>query len=179
MQPIIIKKHSIKPLNPKGANQRKIVQISNQIAGVLAKVGVHEDDVEVQKERVAIKRCPAEVFFWVDGQHCHYSYHQCTTFIENLWVVYKFLEAEVAQVLAKDITLDEFAYSFSEKSDVTDLRKEAREIIGVAEDCFDMDEVQQKYKKLAKKYHPDMPNGDHEEFQKINKAHKVLKKELE
>jgi len=24
-----------------------------------------------------------------------------------------------------------------------------------------------------------MPNGDHEEFQKINKAHKVLKKELE
>lgn len=179
MPTITVRRHSISSLNTKSVSQRKIVQISNQIVATLSHLGVHEDDVEVQQERIAIKRCPAEVFFWVDGQHCHFSYHQCTTFIENLWVISKVLQLEVARVLDGSWALDEFVYSFAEKTDVTDLRKKAREIIGVSQDCFDMDEVQRKYKKLAKQHHPDMPNGDHVAFQRINKAHKVLKKELE
>lgn len=179
MQPITVREHTIKPLNPKGASQRKIVQLTNAILAVLARIGVHEDDVEVQQERVAIKRCPAEVSFWVDFEHCHYSYHACTSFIENLWVVYKVLEAEVNRIQAGEWTVEEFAYSFAEKTDVADLRREAREIIGVDKDCYDMAIVKKKYKVLAKQHHPDMPNGDHKTFQKINQAHKVLQKELE
>lgn len=179
MKPITVREHEIKPLNPKGASQRKIVQVTNAITSTLARIGVHEDDVEVQTERVAIKRCPAEVSFWVEHEHCHYSYHACTTFIENLWVVYKVLEAEVKRVETNDWTVEEFAYSFAEKTDVTEQRREAREIIGVSEDCFDMALIKKKYKVLAKQHHPDMPNGDHEQFQKINRAHKILQKELE
>ena len=32
--------------------------------------------------------------------------------------------------------------------------------------------------KLARKHHPDMPGGDHEKFQEINAAHKLIQKEL-
>ena len=178
MQPIIVRDHVITPLSKRALTQRKIVQITRQIVSLLARVGVFEDDVDVQSERIAIKRCPAEVSFWLDHQHCHFSYHACTTFVENLWVVYKVLEAEVVRVESGDLTRDEFAYSFAEKTNVSDLRAEAREVIGVSEDCFDMSEVQKKYKLLAKKHHPDMPGGDHEVFQEINRAHKVLRKEL-
>ncbi|MBI1968917.1 J domain-containing protein [Candidatus Woesearchaeota archaeon] len=57
------------------------------------------------------------------------------------------------------------------------MRKEAREILGIAPDVLDMNEIDKKYKELAKKYHPDMPGGDAEMFKKINNAHKILKRE--
>ena len=58
------------------------------------------------------------------------------------------------------------------------MRKEAREILGVEENVLDMAHIDKKYKTLAKKYHPDMPDGDLEMFKKINNAHKLLKREL-
>ncbi|MFT4250571.1 MAG: J domain-containing protein [Candidatus Woesearchaeota archaeon] len=179
MQPLLVRGHTITSLSAKNISSRKVVQITNQIVSLLSQLGVVEDDVEVQSERVAVKRCPAEVSFWLSGQHCHFSYHQCVTFAENLWVVFKVLEAEVLQVLSEELSLDEFVYSFSEKTDVAALRKEAREVLGVSEDCFDFSLIHKNYKALSKKYHPDMPGGDHERFSEINKAHKVLKKELE
>ena len=42
-----------------------------------------------------------------------------------------------------------------------------------------MEEINQKYKVLAKKCHPDMPDGNIEIFQKLNKAHKLLRRELQ
>ena len=34
--------------------------------------------------------------------------------------------------------------------------------------------VKEKYIKLSKKYHPDMPEGSTEKFQEINRAYKIL-----
>lgn len=34
--------------------------------------------------------------------------------------------------------------------------------------------VKKRYMKLSKQYHPDMPNGDTQKFQELNKAYKIL-----
>jgi preprotein translocase subunit Sec63 len=39
--------------------------------------------------------------------------------------------------------------------------------------------VKKRYLKLSKKYHPDMPNGDTQKFQEINKAYKILESYME
>ena len=62
--------------------------------------------------------------------------------------------------------------------DIIKQRKEARELLGVAENSTDLDEINKIYKKRAKDAHPDMPGGCVETFKKLNHAHKTLKKEL-
>ena len=76
------------------------------------------------------------------------------------------------------ITQEEFLKTFAEDHDIIKQRKDARELIGVEEHSTDFDTMTKKYKKLSKEHHPDMPGGDTEKFQAINKAHKILKKEL-
>jgi len=41
------------------------------------------------------------------------------------------------------------------------------------------DKIKQQYLSLSKKFHPDMPEGDIEKFQEINKAYKILTKYME
>ena len=72
------------------------------------------------------------------------------------------------------------------------IKKYKPKIIGITEDmlCYyintankvdkenDFEVITKKYKALARKHHPDMPTGDHTLFQKINAAHKLIRKEL-
>ena len=46
-------------------------------------------------------------------------------------------------------------------------------------DGENLEDINKKYKVLAKDAHPDMSNGDTERFKAINHAHKILKRELE
>ena len=57
-------------------------------------------------------------------------------------------------------------------------RKDARKLLGIDSDSLDLELVDKKYKELAKKVHPDTPTGDTEQFKMINRAHKILKREL-
>ena len=68
-------------------------------------------------------------------------------------------------------------HHFNEDQDIEKQRVEAREILGVEKDCLDLEVINAKYKNLAKNHHPDA-GGDQEMFKKINRAHKMLKKEL-
>src|SRR3989338_6540556 len=99
--------------------------------------------------------------------------------LEGYVDVSKVIELEVNKLLNKQKTMEEFIGEFTENKDVEEKRKEARKILGVNEDSKDMDEIDRKYKDLAKEYHPDMPNGSTEQFKIINNAHKTLKRELQ
>ncbi len=35
-------------------------------------------------------------------------------------------------------------------------------------------ELKNKYQKLSKEYHPDMPDGDEEKFREVNEAYKIV-----
>lgn len=48
------------------------------------------------------------------------------------------------------------------------------EILDVNTDCT-VEEINISYKKLSKKYHPDMPNGDHEKFLEIKLCVDILR----
>ena len=41
------------------------------------------------------------------------------------------------------------------------------------------DEIRRKYKKLTKKYHPDMKDGDSSKFKDINEAYAVVKQYID
>ena len=47
-------------------------------------------------------------------------------------------------------------------------------VLGVTP-SMDIDSIHNKYKQLAKKYHPDGSHGDAEYFKKVNEAWKLIK----
>ncbi len=155
------------------------MQYKNNIIETLSQIDVPSDDIDLDIEPVAIKNVPASVTWYADGYRMYYSYKVAKRYVDNLYVVFKVIEFEVAHLLQGKKTFEEFLLEFAEKDDVEHTRKEAREILGVEQDELDMNVIDRKYKEWAKKYHPDMPDGDSEMFKKINNAHKVLKRELQ
>ena len=91
------------------------------------------------------------------------------------------IKLEVAMVLGGKKELLEFYQTFTEDSNRKTIGKdiaEAKKVLGLNEDEKDLDKINLAYKRLAKEHHPDMEGGSMEEFQKINKAHKLIKKEM-
>jgi hypothetical protein len=178
MTSITIKGHEFKAVLAHDSFGRRALQYKNKIISVFSKIGVVTDDIIIDLEPVAIKNVQASVTWYDEGYRMYYSYKSAKKYVDNLYVVYKVIELEVADLLAGRKTFEEFLLDFTEKKDVEHMRKEAREILGVEPDVLDMDIIDKKYKELAKKYHPDMDEGDIEMFKKINNAHKILKREL-
>ncbi|MDP3918403.1 MAG: J domain-containing protein [Nanoarchaeota archaeon] len=178
MAMIKIRGYDINLIPITSTHDRRALQFKNKIILNLRKIDLTPDDIEIELERIAVKKAPASAIWYLQGHRLYYSYSSANSFVDNLFIVNKIIELEINSLLNGLKTLEEFISGFTEDDDVEEKRKEARKIIGVSEDCLDMEEINQKYKVLAKKYHPDMPNGDLIEFQKINKAHKLLKREL-
>ncbi len=178
MATIKIKGHEFKDVLAKDSFGRRALQYKNRIISTLKKIGLTDDDVILDLEPVAIKNVQASATWYCEGYRMYYSYKSAKKYVDNLYVVYKVIEFEVADLLEGRKTFEEFLLDFAEKDDVEHTRKEAREILGVEPDVIDMDIIDKKYKELAKLHHPDMDGGDTEMFKKINNAHKVLKREL-
>ena len=157
---------------------RRALQIKNNIIDTLGLLGLERWDTEIKLERVARKKAPASVSFYFDGRNLKYSYGLMPKYVENLAVINEVLKIEIGKLIAGEITLDEFKQEFSEDDDLDEQLSEARETLGVDAEEKDFEVISKKYKNLAKKYHPDMPEGDHVMFQKINGAHKLIQKEL-
>jgi hypothetical protein len=157
---------------------RRALQFHNNIITLLKKIGVIEDDINVFLQPVAYKRGRASVSWYLDGRNLYYSYSQSRKFVENIYVVFKVIEAEVNALLSEEKTFDQFIDDFSEDKDVEEKRIEARKLLGVEEDCNDLGLIGQGYKKMAKKCHPDVSGGSTEKFKEVNNAHKTLKREL-
>lgn len=176
---IKVKGYGINAISIRDSFDRRALQYKNRIIATLRKIGLTEDDIEIELEAVAVKNAPASASWYLGGHYLHYSYKSAKKYVENLYIVFKVIELEVNALLAEQKTPEEFISEFSEDKDVGDKRKEAREILGVAPDALDMNNINLKYKALAKKYHPDMPGGNTEKFKEINHAHKILRRELQ
>ena len=119
----------------------------------------------------------ASVEIYLDGEFLFYSYNK-SKFGENLYYVSKLMEAEVKAVQEGTKTKEQFIEDYKEEVDIKKRRKQARHILGVDEDSLNLEEINKKYKLLAKDHHPDRDGGSTEKFKEINNAHKLLKKEL-
>src|SRR3989338_3831171 len=178
METITIKGHEFRSITARDSFGRRALQYKNKIITILRKIGLVSDDVIIDLAPMAIKNVPASATWYCDGYRMYYSYKSAQKYVDNLYVVYKVIELEVADLLSGKKTFEDFLLEFTEKADVEHMRKEAREILGVAPDELDIKQIDKKYKELARKYHPDMDEGDTEMFKKINNAHKILKREL-
>ena len=173
-----IKGHEINSIIIKDSFNRRAVQFRNNIVELLSKISVVEDDIDIPMESVALKKAPASVSWYFDGHHLHYSYSACNKFVENLYIVQKLLELEIAALIDGEQAVEDFVSEFREEHDIIDKRKDARETLGLTSDVIDIDVIDKAYKTLAKEHHPDKPNGDVVKFKEINHAHKILKREL-
>lgn len=178
MTTVEVKGHEIKLLVIRDSFTRRAISFQNMILESLRKMGIGEDDVHVPLEAVAIKRAPARVSFYFDHRHLYYSYNGCVRFVENLYVVAKIIELEVNSLLAEQKSVDDFIRDFSEDQNIEEMRKEARKTLGLESDVRDVDVINRRYKQLAKEHHPDMASGDAVKFKEINRAHKMLLREL-
>ena len=96
----------------KQASSRKALQLKNMILSHLKKLGVHEDFITIKEEAVVIKRAPASVSWYMDGQNLYYSYTSLR-YIENLSLVCSVIEREVSAVLSGEKSREECIMSFN------------------------------------------------------------------
>ena len=174
---VSIKTHEINIPKITNAHNRRALKSKNDIITSLRLLGLTADDVKVEIVPIAIKRIQAKASWWIDGYRLYYSY-KGGNFAENLAVVAKVIEKEVNQVVEEEKTIEEFISDFNEETDVEKDREDARAHLGI-EKGTSLNEINKIYKKLAKKAHPDMPTGDTQTFKELNRAHKILKRELE
>ena len=179
MAKLKVKGHEFDAVTARDSFHRRAVQYRNKIIDTLRKIGLTEDDAEIPVEAAAMKKAPASATWYFEGYHLHYSYQSADKFVDNLYVVFKVLELEVTALLNEERTINEFISEFSEDKDIKKQREEARDILGVSRDTVNMALIDKNYKELAKQHHPDMPNGNVDKFKAINRAHKILKRELE
>ena len=179
MAKLKIKGHEFDAVIAKDSFNRRTVQYQNKIIDTLRRIGLTEDDVDIPLEAVGMKKAPASATWYFEGYHLHYSCQSSAKFVDNLYVVFKVIELEVDALLSEKRTINEFISEFSEDKDVKKQREEARDLLGISHDAIDLDLIDKKYKELAKKHHPDMPNGDINKFKAINRAHKILRRELQ
>ncbi len=161
-----------------GSLTRRTVQFENEIGASLKKLGVNPDQVDFAKVKLPMRRLPAHADWNQKFGYCYVSHSSQKRYIDNLHILVKLIEIEVAKVLSGEQSEEQFIGKFSEDIKILKKRKEARAVLGVSEDCIDMAEISKVFKQKAKSAHPDM-GGDAEEFKKLNEAHKILKKELE
>ena len=175
---IKIKGYEFNAIAVRDSFSRRAQRFYNNIISTLRSIGISEDDIYLDIEPVAIKRIPASVTWYFEGYRLYFSYNGGTKYVENLYVVSKIIEFEVKQILEGQKTIEQFIFDFSESKEVMQERKDARKLLGIDSDSLDLELVDKKYKELAKKVHPDTPTGDTEQFKMINRAHKILKREL-
>jgi len=179
MTKLKIKGHEFDAIIAKDSFHRRAVKYSNKIIETLRKIGLDEDDVDVPVEAAAMKKAPASATWYLEGFRLHYSYGAADKFVDNLYVVFRVIELEVAALLNEERAINDFIGEFSEDKGVKKQREDARNVLGIGHDVLDIGIIDKKYKELAKQHHPDMQNGDVDKFKAINRAHKILRRELQ
>ncbi|MBT5023554.1 J domain-containing protein [Candidatus Woesearchaeota archaeon] len=173
-----IKGHEFSKLTIRDSYNRRALQYKNNIINCLRSLGISEDDIEIELEPVAMRKGQASVAWYVWNEHLFLSYNGSSKFVDNIAMVAQIIKYFINLLEKNEITQEEFLEIFMEEPDILEQRKNARSVLCVEEDSLDFEKIHENYKKLSKKFHPDMPEGNTERFKRINKAHKILKKEL-
>lgn len=181
MAKLVIKGHEIEVKVTKTGYDRKAVVFANSIVEELKKLNITRDDIEIKTIGIlGNKNLPATIEFWAQGHYLRFSYSLTKRFIDNLYLIKELIKIEVDEVLTGKKTIEEFFHTFSEDGDRKEISKELRKakvLLGLDEDETDVELINKTYKKHARSHHPDL-GGNLEEFQAINKAHKLIKKEM-
>ena len=175
---VIIKGYEYNQPIVRDSYNRRAIQFKNKIVTSLKVFGITRDDIDIPIERMAIKRAQAEVTWYMWDERLYFSYNGCAKFVENLAMIAKVIEYSISLLGKGEISKEKFLRMYFEDKNINEQRKNAREVLGVDEDSIDVRTMTRNYKMLSKEHHPDMPNGNMEEFKKINHAHKVLMSEL-
>jgi len=178
MAQVTLKGHTFSVPTITNSFSRRAQFFANKITESLGLLDIVSDAVEVEFDVIGFKKAPASVEWYMDGHFLFYKYDQCTKCVDNLAVISKMIELEVNQVVHGQKSRMDFLREFMADEDHEKQKKEARVLLGLAENESDMAVIDKKYKDLAKAAHPDMPGGDAEKFKALNKAHKLLRKEL-
>lgn len=112
-----IKGNEIREPNFTNSFGRRALLVQNHIMGTLKKLGIDRDYVEMEMEKIPQKKAPASVSFYYEGRNLKYSYSLQPRFVDNLYIIEKVLEAEVAKLLDGEITKDQFQREFQEDDD--------------------------------------------------------------
>ena len=175
-----VKGHEIKVKITKSAYERKAVLFANNIIEELRKLNIPRDSVEIKTNIIGNKNYPATIEFWAQNHYLRFSFSMAKRFIDNLYVIQELIKIEVNDVLTGKKEFIEFLQTFSEDGNRKEISKDinnAKITLGISEDEKNIEVINKAYKDLAKKHHPDLA-GDLDEFKKINKAHKLIKKEM-
>ena len=178
METISIKGHKFPLVLAKESFNRRALQYKNKLISSLEQLGVKRDDVELELDGYCGRNDKASVVWYHNGHRMEYKAESQEKYVDNLYIISKVIEHEVELVLTEKKPIEEFINEYSEDEDVAKERKEAREYFGLDEDHMDIEEVNAKYKELAKSLHPDTATGDVEKFKQLNHHHKILKREL-
>ena len=65
MAAIKIKMHEFDALSIKDSFDRRALQYKNRIVSALRKIGIKEDDVDIELEPVSVKSAPASAFWYI------------------------------------------------------------------------------------------------------------------
>ncbi len=179
MPEIIIKKHTYKITLSRNSFSRRAIQYHNSILEKFKKIGIVEHEIEISEEKSPIRKAPASASWWVKDDHCNFSYNKMNKYVDNLLLVSKVIDHHINMILEKEMTIEKFVEIFKEKTDISEQRVEARKFFDLDKDHINLEEINKKYKLLAKTLHPDMETGDVEKFKELNEYHKILKRELD
>jgi hypothetical protein len=162
----------------KDSHYRRATQCANKIKQMITRLGVHVDAIDIEVPVAALKKTPAVATWYMDGYVLQYDYADGTSYAQNIAVVAKVIELQIQKLENQELTHQQFIRAFSEDEDVEEQRKHARTTLGVDEQERDLKVIAKKYKDLARTLHPDMETGDVEKFKELNRAHKILVREL-
>ncbi len=179
MNIIKIKGHLVNFIPAKDSYNRRALQFKNKCINSLKKIGTRGDDIEIELDGYCGRDAKAVIVWYFNGNRMYYEVHSQKKYVDNLYILSKIIENEVELVLLNKKPIEEFISEFREDEDVHDERKEAREFFGFSHDHKNIEEINVKYKKMARELHPDMPTGNVEKFKELNHHHKILKRELE
>jgi len=178
MEKIKVKGHFVDFLPTKSSQNRRALQFKNKIISSLEKIGTKKDDIEIEFNGFCGRTKKATITWFFNGHRMYYEIASKKSYVDNLFIISKIIENEVNLVLENKKPIEEFLAEFTEDESVHDERAKAREFFEVDENHRDLEEINKKYKMLARELHPDMPTGDTEKFKQLNHHHKILRREL-